>query len=213
MAAITNITNLVAKTTGLLSYCSEGQKSEISFIRLKSSCGQTAAAKSRQSCPTVRPHRRQPNRLPHPWDSPGKNTGLGCQFLLQAWKWKVKVMSLNPTLRDPMDCSLPGSSVHGIFQARILEWVASGQTSIPLKATYISILTHGPFIIKASRVGLSISDKRFNYLLFLINSRHFANMMKLLLLIILSLVKSVAYKNVDLLKYFLFRPPPCKNTV
>ena len=115
--------------------------------------------------------------------------------------------------RDPMDCSLPGSSVHGIFQARILEWVASGQTSIPLKATYISILTHGPFIIKASRVGLSLSDKRFNYLLFLINSRHFANMMKLLLLIILSLVKSVAYKNVDLLKYFLFMPPPCKNTV
>ena len=75
----------------------------------------------------MRPHRRQPTRFPHPWDSPGKNTGVGCHFLL--WCKKVKseseVTQLCPTLPNPMDCSLPGSSVHGIFQARVLEWVAS----------------------------------------------------------------------------------------
>ena len=60
------------------------------------------------------------------WDSPGKNTGVGCHFLLQWMKVKSEseVAQLCPTLRDPMDCSLPGSSVHGIFQARILDWVA-----------------------------------------------------------------------------------------
>ena len=60
-------------------------------------------------------HRRQPTRLPHPWDSPGKNTGVGCHFLLQCMKVKSEseVAQLCPTLRDPMDCSLPDSSVHG----------------------------------------------------------------------------------------------------
>ena len=115
----------------------------------------------------MRPHRQQPTRLPCPWDSPGKNTGVGCHFLSKAWKWKVKVKSLSrvwllatprtqappsmgfsrqecwsglplpspaaaaakslqlcPTLCDPMDCSLPGFSFHGILQARTLEWVA-----------------------------------------------------------------------------------------
>ena len=120
---------------------------------------------------SVRPHRWQPTRLPRPWDSPGKNTGVGCRFLLQCMKVKVKVKSsvvsdsvlphglpptrlLRPwdfpgkstgvgchclllrgaaaakllqscqTLCDPMDSSPPGSSVHGILPARILEWVA-----------------------------------------------------------------------------------------
>ena len=75
---------------------------------------------------SVQPHRRQPTRLHHPWDSPGKNTGVGCHFLLQCMKVKSEseVFQLCPTLSDPMDCSLPGSSVHGIFQARLLEWVA-----------------------------------------------------------------------------------------
>ena len=54
-----------------------------------------AAAKSLQLCPTVRPHRWQPTRLPRPWDSPGKNTGVGCHFLLQCMKVKVKVKSLS----------------------------------------------------------------------------------------------------------------------
>ena len=75
---------------------------------------------------SVQPHRRQPTRLPRPWDSPGKNTGVGCHFLLQCMKVKSEseVAKLCLTLHDPMDCSLPGSSVHGILQARILEWVA-----------------------------------------------------------------------------------------
>ena len=75
---------------------------------------------------SVRPHRRQPTRLPHPWDSPGKNTGVGCHFLLQCMKVKSEseVAQSCLTLRDPMDCSPPGSSVHGIFQARVLEWGA-----------------------------------------------------------------------------------------
>ena len=69
------------------------------------------------------PHRRQPTRLPYPRDSPGKNTGVGCHFLLQCMKVKSEseVAQSCPTLRDPMDCSLPGSSIHGIFQARVLE--------------------------------------------------------------------------------------------
>ena len=79
----------------------------------------------------VRPHRRQPTRLPHPWDSPGKNTGVGCHVLLQCMKVKSEseVVQSCPTLSDPMDCSPPGSSVHGIFQATVLEWGAIGLLS------------------------------------------------------------------------------------
>ena len=75
---------------------------------------------------SVRPHRRQPTRLPCPWDSPGKNTGVGCHFLLQCMKAKSEseVTQSCLTLSDPMDCSPPGSSAHGIFQARVLEWGA-----------------------------------------------------------------------------------------
>ena len=75
---------------------------------------------------SVRPHRRQPTRLHCPWNSPGKNTGVGCHFLLQCMKVKSEseVAQSCPTLRHPMDCSPPGSSVHGIFQARVLEWGA-----------------------------------------------------------------------------------------
>ena len=75
---------------------------------------------------SVQPHRWQPTRLPHPWDSPGKNTGVGCHFLLQCMKVKseseVAQSCLTPS--NPMDCSLPGSSIHGISQARVLEWGA-----------------------------------------------------------------------------------------
>ena len=75
---------------------------------------------------SVQPHRQQPTRLPHPWDSPGKNTGVGCHFLLQYMKVKreSEVAQSCLTLSDPMDCSLPGSSIHGIFQGRVLVWVA-----------------------------------------------------------------------------------------
>ena len=72
----------------------------------------------------MRPSRWQPIRLPCPWDSPGKNPGVGCHFLLQCMKVKSEseVAQSCPTLCNPMDCSLPDSSVHGIFQARVLEW-------------------------------------------------------------------------------------------
>ena len=81
---------------------------------------------------SVRPQRRQPTRLPGPWDSPGKNTGLGCHFLLQSMEVKSEseVAQLCLTLSEPMDYSLPGSSIHGIFQARVLEWVAIAFSSI-----------------------------------------------------------------------------------
>ena len=86
----------------------------------------------------MRPHRRQPTRLLCPWGSPGKNSGVGCHFLLQCMKVKSEseVTQSCLTLSDPMDCSLPGSSIHGIFQARVLEWVAiafSGKNGFVIK--------------------------------------------------------------------------------
>ena len=91
----------------------------------------------------MRPHRQQLTRLPRPWDSPGNNTGVGCHFLLQCMKVKSEseVVQLCPTLSDPMDFSLPGSSVHGSFQARVLEWVATAfsrkQPTCPLTGEWI----------------------------------------------------------------------------
>ena len=103
----------------------------------------------------MRPQRWQPTRLLCPWDSPGKNTGVGCHFLLQCMKVKseseVTQSCLTPS--DPMDWSLPGSFIHGIFQARVLEWgaIAFSENIIywPIKAvnedfrsfTHISIHT------------------------------------------------------------------------
>ena len=86
---------------------------------------------------SVRPHRRQPTRLPGPWDSPGKNTGVGCHFLLQCMKVKSEseVAQSDPTLSDPMDCSLPGSSVHGIFQESLF-------------------ITHSPSLLKLMAIKL-----------------------------------------------------------
>ena len=100
-----------------------------------------AAAKLLQSCPTLRPHRRQPTRLPRPWDSPGKNTGVGCHCLLQCMtvKSESEVAQSCRTLSDPMDCSLPGSSIHGIFQARVLEW---GAIAFSNKTYYLDTKTN-----------------------------------------------------------------------
>ena len=85
-----------------------------------------AAAKSLQSCPTLCDPIDSSPPGSRPWDSPGKNTGVGCQFLLQCMKVQSEseVAQSCPTLRNPTDCSLPGSSIHGIFQARVLEWGA-----------------------------------------------------------------------------------------
>ena len=98
----------------------------------------------------MRPHRRQPTKLPRPWDSPGKNTGVGCHFLLQCMKVKVKSLG-----RVPLFCSLPGSSIHGIFQARVLEWGAiafsRGIPTTHLKSNplelYVGIFSFLSFII------------------------------------------------------------------
>ena len=86
-----------------------------------------AAAVTSVMSDSSRPHRWQPPRLPRPWDSPGKNTGVGCHFLLQCLKVKreSEVAQSCPTLSDPVNCSLPGSSVHEILQARVLEWGAT----------------------------------------------------------------------------------------
>ena len=85
---------------------------------------------------SVWPHRQQPTRLICPWDSPGKNAGVGCHFLLQCMKVKSEreVAQSCLTLLDPMDCSLPGSSVHGIFQARVLEWGVIAYISDQIRA-------------------------------------------------------------------------------
>ena len=92
---------------------------------------------------SVRPHRRQPTRLTRPGDSPGKNPGVGCHFLLQCMKVKSEseVAQLCLILRDPLDCSLPGSSVHGIFQTRVLEWGAIALSDIHTH-THTHIYTH-----------------------------------------------------------------------
>ena len=84
---------------------------------------------------SVRPHRWQPTRHPQPWDSLGKNTGVGCHFLLQYMKVRSEseVAQSSLTLSDPMDCSLPGSSVHGILQARALEWGAIAFSAFSLQ--------------------------------------------------------------------------------
>ena len=98
---------------------------------------------------SVRPHRRQPTRLPCPWDSPGKNTGVGCHFLLQCMKEKneSEVAQSCLTLSDPMDCSLPGSSVRGIFQARVLEWGARRNIrdyQIYVRCPLVQVLPNSP---------------------------------------------------------------------
>ena len=88
---------------------------------------------------SVRPHRWQPARVPCSRDSPGKNTGVGCHFLLQCMKVKSEseVIQSCPTLSDPMDCNLPGSSVHGIFQGRVLE---SGAIAFSKKESQIELI-------------------------------------------------------------------------
>ena len=122
---------------------------------------------------SVRPHRRKPIRLPCPWDSPGKNTGVGCHFLLQCMKVKSEseVTQSCPTLCNPTDCSPPGSSAHGIFQARVLEWGAiafskslttvsqsMGETPELRKAANRPGRASGNNIISCEKAGLFLSS-------------------------------------------------------
>ena len=113
---------------------------------------------------SVQPQRQQPTRLPHLWDSPCKNTGVGCHFLLQSMKVKSEseVSQSCPTLSDPMDCSPPGSSVHGIFQARVLEWGAIAfyvlvLLQIPANVLWnpFSSLAHSPLSVPSATSQLS----------------------------------------------------------
>ena len=107
---------------------------------------------------SVRPHRWQPTRPPRPWDSPGKNSGVGRHFLLQRMKVKSEseVAQSCLTLSDPMDCSLTGSSVHGIFQARVLEW---GAIEVFLKSIllFFSIFTYKNHTLYSSLTWFSHS--------------------------------------------------------
>ena len=93
---------------------------------------------------SVWPHRQQPTRLPRPWDSPGKNTGGGCHFLLQCMKVKSEseVAQSCLTLSDPMDCSLPGSPIPGILQARTLEGVAISFSNAWKWKVKVKLLNH-----------------------------------------------------------------------
>ena len=117
---------------------------------------------------SVRSHRWQPTRLPHPWDSPGNNTGVGCHFLLQCMKVKSEseIAQSCPTLSDPMDCSLLGFSIHGIFQARVLESGAIAFSEslcinmlIPIcpstKANYLNKPR-----VKESLIGVHLADNK-----------------------------------------------------
>ena len=106
----------------------------------------------------MRPHRWQPTRLRRPWDSPGKNTGVGCRFLLQCMKVKSEseVAQSCLTLHDPMDCSLPGSSIHGIFQARVLEWSAIGFSN----ALFLLNISN-PYSRKGQRLSKNVWHSRF----------------------------------------------------
>ena len=109
----------------------------------------------------MRPHRWQPTRLPRPWDSPGKNTGVGCHFLLQCMKVKSEseVAQSCPTTSNPMDCSLPGSSVHGVCQARVLEWGAVAFSSSVLLICLFFHQDHTVLIAGASTGNLQVKQR------------------------------------------------------
>ena len=124
---------------------------------------------------SVRPHRRQPTRLPHLWDSPGKNTGVGCHFLLQCMKVKSEseVTQSCLTLSNPMDCSLPGSSIHGIFQARVLEWGAIAFSKVLFRnmLSYLPVFWNIPvmFLLLISNSILLWSNSRYYMIPLLLN--------------------------------------------
>ena len=111
---------------------------------------------------SVRPHRRQPNRLPRPWDSPGKNSGVGCHFLLQCMtvKSESEVAQSCPTLSDPVDCSPPGSSIHGIFPGK--------STTVGchclLQGSHYSVIKRNKLLILAMVLmdlkGIMLTEKR-----------------------------------------------------
>ena len=146
-ALCTSLNAISPKNSEIVTFCE---------VEMRLLANAATAKSSSVMSDSVRPHRWQPTRLCHPWDSPGKNTGVGCHFLLQCMKVKSEseVVQSCPTLNDPMDCSLPGSSIHGSFQARVLEWGARAFSilaykphnfyhgSRPVAPKLSSVLTH-----------------------------------------------------------------------
>ena len=118
---------------------------------------------------SVRPRRQQPIRFLCPWNSPGKNTGVGCHFLLQCMKVKSEseVAQSCPTLHDPLDYSLPGSPVHGIFKARVLEWVAISFSNAWKWKVKVKSLSRAPLLATpwttAYQAPLSMGSSRQEY--------------------------------------------------
>ena len=115
---------------------------------------------------SVQPHRQKLTRLPHPWDSPGKSNGVGCHLLpCMKVKSESEVAQLCPTLHDPTDCSLPGSPIHGIFQARVLEWGAIAfstfQSYVSINSTWIykSFIYTWEYKCLYLRIKLFLQDK------------------------------------------------------
>ena len=167
----------------------EGKKQTSSF----SWCCQVASVVS----DPVRPHRRQPTRLPCPWDSPGKNTAVGCHFLLQCMKVKneSEVAQSCLTLSDPMDCSLPGSSVSGIFQARVLEWGAiafsiSWCSTTELSA-FLILLTMSSFACTFFQVFIQMSPlQRAQFWPYTQNTFYFLN---IILMFLIQTVHCISY--------------------
>ena len=107
---------------------------------------------------SVQPHRQQPTRLPRPWDSPGKNTGVGCHFLLQCMKVKSEseIAQSCPSLSDPIDCSPPAPPSMGFFQARVLEWGAIAFSEAIIVWKVYSSQQHSILVVKISGERLQI---------------------------------------------------------
>ena len=136
---------------------------------------------------SVWPHRRQPTRLPDPWDSPGKNTGVGCHFLLQCMKVKSEseVTQLCLTLSDPMDWSIIGSSNHGIFQARVLEWGAIAFSEATLEhwieflvlyCRFFSLITYFIHSINSVYMSVPISGEQRKEIKLKLLCQHFTSL-------------------------------------
>ena len=142
---------------------------------------------------SVRPHRQQPTRLLHPWDSPGKNTGVGCHFLLQCMKVKSEseVTQSSPTLSNPMDCSLPGSSVHGIPQARVLEWVTISFIHMYIKL-YINMYKAG--IEEAAYSSSLLCSLLLPYLLSIYSLSIYASILSLSTKVFIFYASSISYQ-------------------